>query len=288
MRRKRLRTIFTSAGTVLAILLVYVGSLLGYEWLSSTSQPLDPPDLGTVSDTVVLVTLEALHTTENRLDVKVLVLPDESLMDQQLDVLAADLTVRLYPSSDLGELQYAKGHVPSSLTTSIAASGDAEEWPFDSFTTDTISAEVLVGSGDNREFVPARVEVTGDLYGWNIRSTRSGPATQSSAREDDATITFERARGPLAFDLGICLVVVTLPALALFVAIETIRGRKKFQPAFGTWYAAMLFAIVPLRNVLPGAPPPGSWIDQAIFIWVLITLVAAMVTFFVAWFRHGD
>jgi hypothetical protein len=71
-------------------------------------------------------------------------------------------------------------------------------------------------------------------------------------------------------------------------AYAILRGRRNFQPAFGTWYAAMLFAIVPLRNILPGAPPPGSWIDQAFFIWALIALVAAMVIYFVAWYRRSD
>jgi hypothetical protein len=97
-----------------------------------------------------------------------------------------------------------------------------------------------------------------------------------------------RALGPLVFDLGICLVLITLPVLALWVSIEMIRGRKKFLPPYSTWYAGMLFAIVPLRNILPGAPPPGAWIDQAIVLWVLIALVAAMVIYFVAWYRQSE
>jgi hypothetical protein len=287
-RRRRLRRIITHAGTVLAIVAVYAGSLLGYQWLSGTSRPLASPDFGTTSDTVVLVTLEALRTTENRVDVKVIVVPDDSLMDERLGVLDTDLSVRIYPYSDLGELQYPKGHVPSEIKTSILADGDADQWPFDTYSTETISAEVLVGSGATSQFVPARVEVTGTLGGWDVDSVRTGPSTQSSSRGDDATITFKRARGPLAFDVGICLVAVTLPALAFFVAIEILRGRKAFQPAFATWFAASLFAIVPLRSILPGSPPPGSWIDQAIFVWVLIALVAAMVVFFVGWYRHAD
>jgi len=34
-----------------------------------------------------------------------------------------------------------------------------------------------------------------------------------------------------------------------------------------TWYAAMLFAVVPLRNALPGSPAFGSWIDLTIVLW---------------------
>lgn len=88
--------------------------------------------------------------------------------------------------------------------------------------------------------------------------------------------------------LGICLVLLALPALALFAAIEMLLGKKQFQPAFSSWFAAMLFAVVPIRNFLPGDPPPGSWIDEALVLWVLIALVAAMVIYVVAWARRSN
>jgi hypothetical protein len=93
---------------------------------------------------------------------------------------------------------------------------------------------------------------------------------------------------PLLLIAGFCLVLLALPAMAVFVSIELLLGRKTFQPAFSTWFAAMLFAVVPIRNVLPGNPPAGSWVDEAIVVWVLIALTAAMVTYVVAWVRNAD
>jgi hypothetical protein len=145
---------------------------------------------------------------------------------------------------------------------------------------------VLVGSGDKRQYVPARVEVTGSLEGWDIIATRVGDTSQTSDRPDNVIITLKRAKGPLVFDLGICLVLVTLPTLALFVAIQMVTRRRPFLPPFGTWYAAMLFAVVPLRSVLPGSPPAGSWVDQVVVIWVLIALATAMVVYIAAWYRE--
>jgi hypothetical protein len=75
--------------------------------------------------------------------------------------------------------------------------------------------------------------------------------------------------------------------LALFVAIQMLTGRRAFLPPFSTWYAAMLFAVVPLRNILPGSPPAGAWIDQAVVIWVLIALAGALVLYIAAWYRHS-
>ncbi|ETW24024.1 membrane protein [Mycobacterium gastri 'Wayne'] len=284
-RRKHL---VLDVSIIVGVAVVYVLSLVGYHWLAGTPGPLPKPDMGTTEDTVVLVRFEQLHTVANRLDVKVRVLPDDSMIDRRLDVLTTDTSVRLYPANDLGDLQYPVGKSPAQVATTIEAHGDPANWPFDTYTTDTVEADVLIGAGDTRQYKPARVEVTGSLEGWDISAQRVGDASQTSDRPDNVIITLKRAKGPLVFDLGICLVLVTLPTLALFVAIQMVTGRRKFLPPFSTWYAAMLFAVVPLRNILPGSPPAGSWIDQAVVIWVLIALATAMVVYVVAWYRESE
>lgn len=285
--RKR-STRIRPVGTVVAILAIYFGSLVGYFWLDRTAHEVMPRDLSATSETVVLLELTAIHPMENRVEASVLVIPEKKFLDTEFGVLNTDISVRLYPSTDFGELHYPAGETPARATTSMLASGDANEWPFDTYTTKTISADVVVGSGESRQYVPARVEVFGSLYGWDIKAARSGPVTKSVGVDANATIHFWRSRGPLALIIGICLVLITLPALALFVAFEMLIGRKKFQPPFGTWFAAMLFAVVPIRSVLPGDPPPGSWIDEAIVLWVLIALAVAMILYIIGWFRRAE
>jgi len=273
---------------VLAIVAIYVGSLVGYFLLDRSAHELVPHDLSAAHETVVLLELTAVHPTENRIEASVQVVPEGKFLDPEFGVLNTDITVRLYPSTEFGDLNYPAGRTPQRETTSIHAAGDANRWPFDTYTTKTISAEVFVGTGESRHYVPARVEVFGSLYGWDVRSDRTGPSTKSGNEDDNATILIRRSHGPLALIIGICLVLVSLPALALFVAIEMLLGRRKFQPPFGTWFAAMLFSVVPIRSVLPGSPPPGSWIDEAIVLWVLIALATAMVLYITAWFRRSD
>ena len=279
---------------VLAIIATYALSLVGVHQLQEAEAPLPPLDLsqGGGDATIVQLRLEELKTVANRLTVNVLVYPGLSAYDNRFDVLGTDVAVRLYPTSELGDLQYPKGKAPAQLSTTIQAHGDPGNWPFDSYQTEPISADAFVGSGDNRKKVPARVEVTGEMDGWAAKVTRvHDPAalpTQRGSDNGNVVITLRRAKGPLIFDLGICLVLIALPTLALLVAIPMVLGRRKFLPPFATWYAANLFAIVPLRNILPGAPPPGSWIDQAIVQWVLIALVTAMSLYIVAWVRQGD
>lgn len=285
-RRKRRMVIAVAA--VAGFVAVYALSLFGVHLLAKSGGPLKPPDLNATNDTVVLVRLEKLDTTANRLTVKVLVIPEESMFDKRLEVLKTDTAVRMDPPNDLGDLQYPAGKSPAQVATTIEAHGDPNNWPFDSYRTDTLSADVLVGQGDARRYVPARVEVTGGLDGWDVSVQRVGEASQDSDRADNVVITLHRAKGPLIFDLGICLVLFALPALAFAVVIQIALGRRKFVPPFVTWFAAMLFAVIPIRNFLPGAPPPGAWIDQVLVIWVLIALVAAMALYMLTWYRQSD
>ncbi len=279
---------------LLAVIAAYALSLFGVHQLQEAEAPLPPLDLsqGGGDATIVQLRLEELKTVANRLTVNVLVYPGISAYDNRFDVLGTDVGVRLYPTSDLGDLHYPKGKAPAQLSTTIEAHGDPGNWPFDSYRTEPISADAFVGSGDNIKKVPARVEVTGELDGWDVSVQRlhdpGALPTQRGSDNGNVVITFKRAKGPLIFDLGICLVLISLPTLALLVAIPMALGRRKFLPPFATWYAANLFAIVPLRNILPGAPPPGSWIDQAIVQWVLIALVTAMSLYIFAWVRQGD
>jgi hypothetical protein len=287
-RKPRRRHLVLDVSIIVGVVVVYALSLLGYHWLATAPGPLPEPDVNTAEGTVVLMRFEQLHAVANRLDVKVLVMPDNSMIDKRLNVLTTDTSVRFLPQNDLGDLQYPVGKLPAQVATTIEAHGDSGDWPFDSYRTDTIQADVLVGTGENRQYKPARVEVTGSLEGWDVSIRRVARDSNDADRPDNVIVTLQRAKGPLVFDLGICLVLITLPTLALFVAIQMLTGRRQFLPPFSTWYAAMLFAVVPLRNILPGTPPAGSWIDQAVVIWVLIALATALVLYIAAWYRHSS
>lgn len=285
------RQIAIAFGILVAVISVYVLSLIAVHLLAKSAPPLPAVDFSKVEaeDSVVQVNLSELKTVANRLTVNVLVYPKDSLYDKNFGVLTTDAVVRLYPDNDLGDLQYPIGKAPAQVTTTIEAHGDPGNWPFDSYKTEVIAADVFTGTGQNREKAPARVEVTGKLDGWDASVTRVHDSDDADPNiMDNVVITLHRSKGPLIFDVGVVLVLITLPMLALWVAIPVALGRTSFLPPLTTWYGAMLFAIVPLRNILPGNPPYGSWIDQAVVLWVLIALVAALALFLVGWWRQRD
>jgi hypothetical protein len=229
-----------------------------------------------------------LKTVDRKLDVKVSVIPQDKLVNPDLDVLKSDISVRIYPWNTSGDLHFKEGEAPGELSTTLDLNGDSDQWPFDSYSTEFLSADVLVGAGDEREFVPARVETEGSIDGWSISRNEGPPSPDSVGQGKSVQIELRRALGPLTFDLGICLVLIALPTLAIFTTYQVVTRKREFQMPFLTWFAAMLFAIVPLRNILPGAPPPGAWIDMVLVLWVIIALVTSMVVYVITWYRQSD
>lgn len=282
------KRILLDLGVVLAVVLVYVLSLVGVHLLATSAEGLEEANLKADKDTVVQIKLEELDTVNNRLKVSVLVIPKDSMVNQKFFVLSEEVTVRLHPQNDLGDLEFKVGKSPAQQATYIDAEGDPANWPFDSYRTPKISAEVFSGTGDNRTVEDARVEVIGSIGAWDASTERVQSPGDEEPRPDDVIITLHRSKSTLIFDIGIVLVLLALPALALWVAIPMALGKKKFLPPFVSWFAAMLFAVVPLRNIFPGKPPEGSWVDQAITLWVLLALIVAMTLFIMAYRKQSD
>ncbi|SRX81748.1 DUF4436 family protein [Mycolicibacterium parafortuitum] len=275
-------TVLTTLAVVIA---VYIGALVGYRLLEQPPQPFEFTESSVIQETAVILRLGKMETVENKLTVDVLVHPDNDILSAGPEA-AANPVVRLSSWTADGQLIHMHDDLRSNASTvELTAVGDPDHWPLDNYVSNTIGVEVFYGEGANRRSVPAVVVVAGAINGWDVDSNIKvleapwGPIQSVSFH-------LERTRGAHAVDFGILLVLMVLPGTALFVAIEMLLNRRKFLPPFITWYAAMLFAVVPLRNILPGAPPTGAWIDVAVILWVLLALSAAMVVYLAAWWRQ--
>jgi hypothetical protein len=79
-------------GILVAVIVIYVLSLIAVHLLAKSAPPLPAVDLSKVEaeDSVVQVRLEKLDTVANRLTVNVLVYPKDSLYDKNFGVLTTD------------------------------------------------------------------------------------------------------------------------------------------------------------------------------------------------------
>lgn len=232
----------------------------------------------TSDGTSVTLDLQDVQQSNTVLVTNLSIAPGPALLDQQTHGLTEDLSIVVTSAVTPTKRSWSKGMLPGSFPVPLSLVGNVADWPFDRYLSGPITVELFRGERQ----VPERAAVTftDRLAGWRIDI----PATDGSG--GPYRVKLQRSPSTAAFAVVILGVLVTLAGLGLFVAVQTARDRRRFQPPMTTWYAAMLFAVVPLRNALPNAPPFGAWVDVRVVLWVIVVLVLSMTIYITCWWRH--
>jgi hypothetical protein len=245
--------------------------------------------ISTASDaTAATLYVEDVQSNYSELLANLVFSPGSDLLDQQTQRLNQDITLRVRSAATPIRRSYTKGMLPGMFPVPLTLAGEINDWPFDRYRTGPIEVELIhsaadTATGDNTiGFLPQRVPVTfvDHLSGWEINTTSDANGV------GPYQVSLRRSLSAWAFGVVIVGVFLAIAGLGLFVAVQTVRNRRLFQPPMTTWYAALLFAVVPLRNALPGSPPFGAWIDVTIVLWVLVVLVISMLIYIACWWRH--
>ena len=246
----------------------------------AASQRIPTHGTPTSGGTTVTMNLVSISNDYSQLVGDLVIRPGPALVDPETDGLKQDLTVAVTSVTTPVRRTYSKGMLPGVFPVPLTLARDVERWPFDSYYTGPITVELFTGGGQ----LPERANVTfvDRLTGWKVQVNRVNNANALAPYEVD----LGRSASTMVFAITILCIFVAIAAVGLFVAVQTVRDPRKFQSPLTTWYAAMLFAVVPLRNALPGSPAFGSWIDLTIVLWVLVALVVSMLLYIAAWWRY--
>ena len=245
----------------------------------AASQRIPAHGAPTSDGTTVTLDLVSIKSDYSELVGDIVIRPGPGLVDPATDALKQDLTVAVTSVTTPVRRTYSKGMLPGVFPVPLTLARDVERWPFDSYYTGPITVTLFTGPAQT----PERVNVTfvDRLAGWKVHVAHVNNANTLAPYE----IQLQRSASTMVFAITILCIFVAIAAVGLFVAIQTTRDPTRFQSPMTTWYAAMLFAVVPLRNALPGSPAFGSWIDLTIVLWVLVALVVSMLLYIAAWWR---
>jgi hypothetical protein len=264
---------------VLVFIAAYVVSIVVYV-VGGMGHPRQIGETRSAGGSTVTVDIEEIQSDNSVLRADITVVPEPALLDPKTHTLKSDLTVAVTSVVNAGKRTWAKGTLPDVFPVSGALSGDVADWPFDRYHSGPISIELSTGAAQ----VPQRstVILVDRLLGWKVDAAQVDNADSPTSYQ----LNLRRTLSTAAFGVVILGVLIALAGLGLFVAVNTYRDRRKFQPPMTTWYAAMLFAVMPLRNALPDSPPFGAWIDVTVVLWVIVVLVVSMTLYIACWWRH--
>ncbi|OBG78389.1 MULTISPECIES: DUF4436 domain-containing protein [unclassified Mycobacterium] len=228
--------------------------------------------------TTVTIGLKEVHTIDGELVADVAVAPGPGILDPVTHDLTQDLSVVVTSAVTPSKRTWSKGMLPGVFPIPLNLIGDVRHWPLDNYHSGPVSVEIFRGAGP-----PQRASVTfvDRLRGWRVNVAGADQGGEPAPYR----VELQRSPTTAAFATAVVGVLVLLAALGAFVAVQTLRGRRKFQPPMTTWYAAMLFAIVPLRNALPDSPPIGWWVDVTVVLWVIVVLALSMGVYIYCWWR---
>lgn len=258
------------------LLIVYIAVLVAYA-AGNTEDDSDSREPA-ADGVLVYVDIDAVNGADFEVAGHISVYAGSDLLDERGD-LKSDLTIDVSPLVSTTALKFAAGTRPGTLPVSLYSDGDIRHWPFDSYESEEVSVRAY---GPDDLALPTEVAITDSLIGWDVESSDNDPTAGQSF-----TVQSSRTAGSLIFDLALCVMLIVLPICTLFVSIQTVRRRKAFQPPMVTWFAVMLFAVLPLRNIFPGTPPFGSWVDYSVVLWVLGGLVASLALYVIAWWKQA-
>ncbi|WP_374022793.1 DUF4436 domain-containing protein [Mycobacterium sp. HNNTM2301] len=271
---------FAIVGLIVLILGTYVALVGLYRDTVEGSAPgtlSDNPE--TAAQSMATLTVEEMQSNYSAVVANVAVAPGPSLLDPVTHRLKDDLVLRVRSSAQPSRREYSPGMLPGVFPLPLTIAGHVERWPFDSYESGPIEVQLFSGGDTTKPPLLIPVRLIDHLSGFKV--------TMAKVPGHEAyRMHVRRALSTALFGVVICGVLIAIASLAVVVAVQTLRNRRKFQPPMTTWYAAMLFAVVPLRNALPGLPPFGAWIDVTIVLWVIVALVSAMLLYIVCWWRH--
>lgn len=283
--------------SVVAAALLYATVVLTYAGgIRESSQGCETVIAG---DDPVTVKLQpaAVNAARQRLEFQMTLVPSASLTSSDGYTATETISLVTFPVDGPSVLTFPAGEVLESSTQSDYAEGIVEEWPFDSYradlTTFAFTGEDDYQDGHEHTALPTRVCLDDAVPGWQLHTvTIDHPANTVPTADGirplpSVEITATRSASTVAFGIVLLGLMAATPVLVLFVAISAYTGRRKVEATLTSWIGAMLFAVIPLRNFLPGAPPVGSWIDYLVVLWVIAGLVTGLAIYILAWNRWG-
>lgn len=202
--------------------------------------------------------------------------PNGKLADAQ-GAFADDATVVVNSIGDWRfSVQASDSASDDNLTMGII--GPITDYPFDRYDG---SIELHVYGADGKELPTAITVFNTDAF-FEVDTAQQEPTNGGTL----ISLSIRRSASTMVFVIFIMLLMLGLAAAAATAAFYILHGRRGLIFPGCSLMAAMLFALIPLRNAVPGNPPIGSIIDFASFFIAEATIAISLISCVVLGYRH--
>jgi hypothetical protein len=238
------------------------------------------------SDSVkIAASVASLNPVKGELLVRLQFEPQNDLLDED-DLLINPVTVYTNSAAGKSEVTFRKGESMSPVDTTVALQGEVTQFPWDRYTGMLWICLASQKKGSDSEVTWAAVPFTLDLKagipGFTIDTAEAPPKTKGFS-VDVVNFDVKRAPSSGAFSVFVMILIGLLTIVAFLAGFVVVVGGRKVEVAMLSWLGALLFALLPLRNAMPGAPPLGCLADYISFFWAEAITAATLISLILTW-----
>ncbi len=201
----------------------------------------------------------------------------------EFGVLTTLLVLDVNSSTGRTDYDFSEGRPMAPVDVTLSLEGKAQRYPFDKHSS-ALNIMATEFDEEKRPYpVPLKVSISSELAGYRVAIDKSEIKSRPEFCRLD--LVASRSTSVLAFDLFVMIVMGALGISTLLVTRAVILGRKAELPLF-QWMATLLFALLPLRNSMPGSPPLGTLGDYLAFFWAESLVAVSLLLLVRTWLKR--
>ncbi len=244
----------------------------------------------------------SVDPVKGEMNMRMSFVPAGDLADEN-GMLAKDLVLDYNSATGKSQATFKAGERMNAVDATFELIGDISSYPFDNHVTlpeMMLYAPVKDTDGQITDYegIPSTVLYSSSLAGYTVSAAEAQynengePQVVESSPDNTngyamMAVAVERSPSAKTFTIFIMVLQWLLALVAVGVVIMWLKGRKIEVSMFG-WLGALLFALVPLRNAMPAAPPIGVLSDIISFFWAEILVAACLVAGVATWLKRGS
>lgn len=191
-----------------------------------------------------------------------------------------DLATRLESNSFTNpSVALPSGEAVSVIEQKFGLAGIPTDYPFDRYSA-FMALNVVADDGT---VLPTTITVFNNDAFFRVALAKDPDVDGDGV---DADLFMQRSTPTLVFAVFVMVLMLGLAAAAVTASYYALRWRRGLVLPACSMMAAILFALIPFRNAVPGGPPIGSLIDFAAFFIAEGVISIALITSVVLGYRH--
>lgn len=233
----------------------------------------------------VTANISSLDPVKGELMLRLKFEPQGELLDKD-DVLINSVTVYTNSAAGKSETTFKKGESMQPMDVNMSLQGDSSQFPWDRYTGLLWICIASQKESNSKSLswnaVPFSLYLRPDFAGFKIETSEIKQKDRGfSITEIDLNV--KRSQSSQKFAIFIMVLIGLLTLVAFLAGFAVVVLGRKIEISMLGWLGGMLFALVPLRNAMPGAPPIGCLADYMSFFWAEAITAATLIAVALTW-----